>query len=187
MFANIAFSLLEVNSRGIFHRDLKPDNMLIQNSEGIEFITLTDFGTSKYSFSTEQNYTDAGDFSGTLVFNSPERINDKPSKDKEDVWALGVTIYQLSSFELPFNAKNRDKVAIMKKIADLNITHKKLEYRSKDLNDLIDVLLEKNHNKRPSIKELFLNNPIAQTAICDILQKFLPIQNFTFEELVLRL
>jgi serine/threonine protein kinase len=29
MFANIAFSLLEVNSRGIFHRDLKPDNMLI--------------------------------------------------------------------------------------------------------------------------------------------------------------
>jgi serine/threonine protein kinase len=93
MFANIAFSLLEVNSRGIFHRDLKPDNMLIQNSEGIEFITLTDFGTSKYSFSTEQNYTDAGDFSGTLVFNSPERINDKPSKDKEDVWALGVTIY----------------------------------------------------------------------------------------------
>jgi NIMA (never in mitosis gene a)-related kinase 1/4/5 len=29
MFANIAFSLLEVNTRGIFHRDLKPDNMLI--------------------------------------------------------------------------------------------------------------------------------------------------------------
>ena len=75
----------------------------------------------------------------------------------------------------------------MKKIADLNITHKKLEYRSKNINDLIDVLLEKNYNKRPSIKELFLNNPIAQTAICDILQKFLPIQNFTFEDLVLRL
>jgi serine/threonine protein kinase len=52
------------------------------------------------------------------VFNSPERINDKPSKEKEDVWALGVTIYLLSSFELPFNSINRDKVAIMKKIAD---------------------------------------------------------------------
>jgi serine/threonine protein kinase len=54
MFANIALSLLEVNSRGIFHRDLKPDNMLIQNSEGIEYITLTDFGASKYSLSTEK-------------------------------------------------------------------------------------------------------------------------------------
>ena len=48
MFANIAFSLLEVNSRGIFHRDLKPDNMLLFNREDIEYIMLTDFGTSKY-------------------------------------------------------------------------------------------------------------------------------------------
>jgi serine/threonine protein kinase len=52
MFANIAFSLLEVNSRGIFHRDLKPDNMLLFNSNGIEYIMLTDFGASKYSLST---------------------------------------------------------------------------------------------------------------------------------------
>ena len=93
MLANIAFSLLEVNSRGIYHRDLKPDNMLLLNSDGIEYITLTDFGSSKYSLSTEQNKTYTGDLSGTLVFNSPERINDEPTKDKEDVWAMGVTIY----------------------------------------------------------------------------------------------
>ena len=48
MFANVAFSLLEVNSRGIFHRDLKPDNMLLSIRDGIEYIMLTDFGTSKY-------------------------------------------------------------------------------------------------------------------------------------------
>ena len=55
MFVNIAFSLLEVNSRGIFHRDLKPENMLLYNSDGIEYIALTDFGASKYSLSTEKN------------------------------------------------------------------------------------------------------------------------------------
>ena len=187
MFANIAFSLFEVNSRGIYHRDLKPDNMLLFNSDGIEYITLTDFGSSKYSLSTEQNKTYTGDLSGTLVFNSPERINDEPTKDKEDVWAMGVTIYQLSSFVLPFDSKNRNKVAIMKKIGDLDITHQKIENRSKELNDLIDCLLQKDHNKRPTIKELFLNNPIVQTSVCDLLQKFLPIQNLIFEELVLRL
>jgi serine/threonine protein kinase len=48
LFVNIAFSLLEVNSRGIYHRDLKPENMLLYNSDGIEYITLTDFGASKY-------------------------------------------------------------------------------------------------------------------------------------------
>ena len=100
---------------------------------------------------------------------------------------MGVTIYQLSSFVLPFDSKNRNKVAIMKKIGDLDITHQKIENRSKELNDLIDCLLQKDHNKRPTIKELFLNNPIVQTSVCDLLLKFLPIQNLIFEELVLRL
>jgi serine/threonine protein kinase len=66
MFANIAFSLLEVNSRGIFHRDLKPDNMLLSNCGGIDYIKLTDFGASKYSLSTEKHDTEKGEFSGTI-------------------------------------------------------------------------------------------------------------------------
>jgi hypothetical protein len=61
--------------------------------------------------------------------------------EKEDVWAIGVTIYLLSSFVLPFDAENRDKLAVMKKIADPDITHQKIENRSKELNDLIDALL----------------------------------------------
>ena len=141
MFVNIAFSLLEVNCRGIFHRDLKPENMLLYNSDGIEYITLTDFGASKYSLSTEKNLTDAGYHSGTLVFSSPERILGKNLMEKEDVWAIGVTIYLLSSFVLPFDAENRDKLAIIKKIADPDITHQKIKNRSKELNDLIDELL----------------------------------------------
>jgi len=66
MFANIAFSLLEVNCRGIFHRDLKPENMLLSNRDGIDYIMLTDFGTSKYSLSTIKQDTELGEFSGTI-------------------------------------------------------------------------------------------------------------------------
>jgi serine/threonine protein kinase len=75
----------------------------------------------------------------------------------------------------------------MDKIRDPNIRHSIIDNRSKELNALIDVLLEKDHTKRPTIKDLFLNYPIVQTAVCDLLQKFLPIQNFIFEELILRL
>ena len=133
MFANIAFSLLELNSRGIFHRDLKPDNMIYQTSDGIEFIMLTDFGSSKYLFSTEKNNTQAGDLSGTIYFSSPERLDDKSDlyKEKEDVWAMGVTIYFLSSFFMQFDAKNRCKLAIIKKISDLKLTYQKIKNRSK--------------------------------------------------------
>jgi len=88
---------------------------------------------------------------------------------------------------MPFDANNRNKGAIIKKITDLGITHQKIENRSKELNDLIDALLQKDHNKRPSIKELFLKYPMVQTAVFDLLQKFLSVQNFIFEELILRL
>jgi hypothetical protein len=55
---------------------------------------------------------------------------------------MGVTIYFLSSFDLPFDAKNsRNKLAIIKKIGDPDLTHQKIENRSKELNDLIDALL----------------------------------------------
>jgi serine/threonine protein kinase len=87
---------------------------------------LTDFGASKYILSTERNFTEAGDLSGTISFNSPERLNDDPYKEKEDVWAMGVSIYLLSSFELPFDAKNRNKLAIIKKIGDPDLKHQKI-------------------------------------------------------------
>ena len=87
---------------------------------------LTDFGASKYTLSTEKNFTEAGEFTGTISFNSPERLNDDPHREKEDVWAMGVTIYLLSSFDLPFDAKNRNKLAIIKKIGDLDLTHQKI-------------------------------------------------------------
>ena len=102
---------------------------------------LTDFGSSEYQLSTEKKNTEAGELSGTLVYNSPERLKDDPYNEKEDVWAMGVSIYFLSSFVLPFYANNRNNGAIINKITDLGITHQKIENRSKELNDLIDVLL----------------------------------------------
>ena len=161
--------------------------MLFQTRDGIDYIVLTDFGTSKYSLSTEKYDTDQGLFSGTVQFNSPERFKGEMNKEKEDVWALGVSLYLLSSFALPFDAENKFNLAIISKITDPAISHQKIENRSKELNELIDSLLNKDHEKRPSIKELFLNYPIVQTAVCDLLKKFVPIKNIIFEELILRL
>jgi serine/threonine protein kinase len=52
MCANIAFGLLEINSRGVQHRDMKPKNILLQRNDNVDYLMLTDFGNSKYSLAT---------------------------------------------------------------------------------------------------------------------------------------
>ena len=107
---------------------------------------------------------------------SPERIDQDPIIFKEDVWALGVILYQISSFEHPFDLELKRKKS--KKI------HKRIENRSLELNCLIDAMLQKKQENRPSIKQLFLKFPILQNAILDLLSKFVSVKNSTFEKLV---
>ena len=92
MFANLAFSLLEIESRGINHRDFRPDNMLIFNKNDIDYIVVSDFGISTYSQSTKKIIPDYNSIVGCYSFISPERFADEEG-EKEDVWELGATLY----------------------------------------------------------------------------------------------
>jgi serine/threonine protein kinase len=137
MIANLALGLFEVHSQGIQHRDLKPANILISEMEGIQILKLTDFGLSKYNQATVKIDTSVGFFTGTIAFCSPERINENPNSEKEDVWALGMTAYNIACLELPF--KNKSPVVLMKSIFDLN--HPNIDHMSQEFNDLITAML----------------------------------------------
>ena len=69
--------------------------------EGIEILKFSDFGLSKYKEASVKIETYNG-FSGTMAYNSPERFSGNPNSDKEDVWALGITAYNIACLELPF-------------------------------------------------------------------------------------
>jgi hypothetical protein len=62
---------------------------------------------------------------------------------------------------------------------------KNLLNRPQSLIDLINAMLRKKQEERPSIKQLFLDFPTLQDAIFDLLQEFLPLKNFIFEKLIL--
>jgi serine/threonine protein kinase len=72
-----------------------------------------------------------------MLYCSPERVNNKTNIYKEDVWAFGVILYQMSSFMHPFNLELKSK----KTNEILFPIHKKIEERSPELNGLIDAML----------------------------------------------
>jgi hypothetical protein len=61
--------------------------------------------------------------------------------------------------------------------------HKELEHPSTELHGFIKEMLQQEN--RPSIKQLFLEFPILQNAILDLLNMFVPVKNFTFDKLVM--
>ena len=101
---DVASGLEFLHSKDIIHRDIKPDNVLI-NQEG-NFV-ITDFGVSSKMKSTlRRNSTRAmsrNDIAGTIGYMAPELFSRTPDAVKAtDIWALGATIYEMASGELPF-------------------------------------------------------------------------------------
>ena len=85
---------LELEAKNIYHRDVKPANLLLKNSR----IILADFGVSKYGC-PGQTFT----LVGSGVFTAPEILMMLGHNSKADVWSLGVTLYMLLFGRDPWN------------------------------------------------------------------------------------
>ena len=102
----ILIGLHYLHRKQITHRDLKPDNILINKVPGGgDILLIGDFGVSK---SDIQKIKITNTLSGltTPAYMAPEMIAQKESSTKVDMWALGVILFQLFTNKLPFEADN---------------------------------------------------------------------------------
>jgi serine/threonine-protein kinase len=99
----VAWALAYAHGRGIVHRDVKPDNILVERATGRAFVT--DFGIARVAAATRALTVD-GHVMGTAQFMSPEQAAGEPVDGRSDIYALGVVAFFALTGTLPFEADN---------------------------------------------------------------------------------
>jgi tRNA A-37 threonylcarbamoyl transferase component Bud32 len=97
----LAAGLTTAHQRGVIHRDVKPDNVMI-TSDGLA--KILDFGVAKLREASNLTSTDVA--VGTLLYMSPEQCQGQAVDERSDVWSLGTVLYEMTTGERAFRGEN---------------------------------------------------------------------------------
>ena len=95
------------HTEGVVHRDLKPQNVLI---DGADNAFVSDFGLAKSLEDSAATLTRTGEVLGTPRYMSPEQVEGKPADHRSDIYSLGLIVYEMATGDLPFKGDSAFQV-----------------------------------------------------------------------------
>lgn len=151
--------LTKAHQIGIVHRDIKPDNIFLHNSEKGKVVKVVDFGIAKLISEVEgvsdETLTQTGQLIGTPNYIAPERLEGSAYDGQADVYSLGVTTYQMLCGRLPFQLESSSFFSVIRAF----LTQEPTPLREVNpevplpLEELIMSTLSKDPSKRPTPRQ----------------------------------
>ena len=159
-FIQICLALKYIHEKKIIHRKLNSKNVLLMKNGvvklgGFGCVVTPLYKTIKYNSKSMSYYSN---------YASPEVLSNQPYNYKKDIWALGVLLYEMMTFKMPFEANSLPQFTI-------KITrgiYNPISMYSKELKDIVSKCLLVDPDKRPSVNEI-LEMPIIQNRIKSLL------------------
>ncbi|XP_047238609.1 serine/threonine-protein kinase ULK1a isoform X2 [Girardinichthys multiradiatus] len=160
----IAQAMKVLQSKGILHRDLKPQNILLCHPEGRKScsintsIKIADFGFARHL----QINTMAATLCGSPMYMAPEVIMSQNYDAKADLWSIGTIVYQCLTGKAPFHASSPQELRLFYESNETLLPRIPKE-TSANLRHLLMGLLQRNHKERMSFDEFF-HHPFLESS-----------------------
>jgi serine/threonine-protein kinase len=153
MISQVAIGLDEAHTRGLIHRDLKPDNLFLCGTREGDITKILDFGSAKDKASNKKKLTQLGTTIGSPFYMSPEQAQGLETIDRRaDVFALAAVTYECITGQVPFVGTNGPSILLAILTKDpVPPTAKAAESKypiPPAMDDVIEEALAKNQNIR---------------------------------------
>ena len=151
--------LAVAHAEGLVHRDIKPSNIFLHTDRSGEVVKVIDFGIAKLVGDTADRdvrpRTASGLLVGTPIYIAPERLEGAAYDGAVDVYAVGVTLYEMLSGRLPFAAAANEWVQAVMRALEPPMPLRKLGVNVPDaIDDAVRRALAREARERPSAEEL---------------------------------